>query len=142
MKRVYLAVVGSVVLALAGCGGEKGSSTAPPKAGTDTGGKPRTLTVKAPGDQSVVQDKTTEFKVSVTRDKFDGPVTVAVTDLPKGVSLVTTDMTVPAGKDSLAVTVKAAADAPAVKDHVVKVAAKTEGMPDAEATFKLDVKAK
>jgi len=145
MNRIHLVAVGVAVFALAGCGKEA-TSTAPAKPGTQAPGeKPgeiRKLTVKAPGTQNVTRDMTTEFSVSVDRDNFAGPIDIELRDLPKGVSIVTKEMTIPAGKDSLTVTVKAAPDAPVVENHVVKVAAKAKDMPEAVTDFKLDVKAK
>lgn len=145
MNRIYLAAVGVAVFALAGCGKE-GTSTAPPKPDTQAPGeKPgekRKLTVKAPGGQNVTRDMTTDFSVSVDRDNFAGAITIELRDLPKGVSVVTKEMTIPAGKDSLTVTVKAAPDAPVMENHVVRVSAKATDMPEAVTDFKLDVKAK
>jgi len=145
MSRIHLIAVGFTVFALAGCGKE-GTSSAPAKPGTQAPGeKPgenRKLTVKAPGTQNVTRDMTTEFSVSVDRDNFAGAIDIELRDLPKGVSIVTKEMTIPAGKDSLTITVKAAPDAPVMENHVVKVAAKAKDMPEAATDFKLDVKAK
>jgi len=145
MNRIYLVAFGVTVFALAGCGKEA-TSTAPAKPGTQApGDKPaekRKLTVKAPGTQNVTQDKTTEFSVSVDRENFAGPIDIELRDLPKGVSIVTKEMTIPAGKDSVTVTVKAAPDATAMENHVVKVVAKAKDMPEAATDFKMDVKAK
>jgi hypothetical protein len=137
-----MAVLGLVFVALAGC--DKGRSTAP---GTDPSrpGAERRLTVTSPGSQTVTQDRTDEMTVSINRDRFEGPVDVRLAELPKGVEVVTTDLTIPADKSSLKVTVKAAADAPPVSGHLVKVSATAKGqkdMPEANATFKLTVKSK
>lgn len=133
MKRSVAVAAGLV--ALAGC--NQGTSSAPATAPGQTA--PRRLTVRALYEHKVHRDGTDELTVTVDRDNFAGPVTVAVRDLPAGVSLVTTDMTIPAGKESLTVTVKATPDAPLVDDHVVRVAATAPDMPEASTTFKLDV---
>ena len=142
MKRALAAVLGLVFIALAGC--DKGTSTAP---STDPSrpGAERRLTVTSPGNQTVTQDRTDEMTISINRDRFEGPVDVRLDDLPKGVEVVTKDLTVPAGKSSLVVTVKAAADAAPVNDHAVKVSAKAKDqkdMAEATTTFKLTVKPK
>jgi hypothetical protein len=145
MKLISSTILSIGVLTLVGCGKES-TSTAPPKTDTQAPGeKPgptRKLTVKAPGNQSVVMDQTTEFTVSVDRDHFAGDIGIELRDLPKGVTLETKETTIPAGKDSVKLTVKAAPDAPAVEHHVVKVAAKAKEMPEAVSDFKLDVKPK
>jgi hypothetical protein len=109
------------------------------------GGASRRLIVTSPGSQTVTQDRTDEMTVSINRNLFEGPVTVRLHDLPKGVEVTTTDLTIPADKSSLKVTVKAAADAPTVTDHVVKVNAKAKDQqdtPEASTTIKLTVKSK
>lgn len=141
-KLLSLIAAGSLVV-LVGCNKE-GSSTAAPKPGHNPDAV-RKLTVKSPGDQSVTRDQTDEMTVSVDRDNFAGPVQIEVKNLPPGVSLVTTDMTIPAGKDSLTVTVKAAADAPVVEDHKAQVTARAEDqkdMKEAAVDFTIDVKAR
>jgi len=59
--------------------------------------------------------------------------------------VVTKDMTIPADKLTVTVTIKASPIATPVEGHVVTVAAKArdqKDLPEATATFKLDVKAK
>ncbi len=153
MKRIYieLASVGVAIIALAGCDNE-GTATAPATTGNPapaTPGTPapaaqerRKLTVTAPGEQNVTRDIATEFTVSVNRDNFAGPIGIELRSLPVGVSVITKEMTIPAGKDSLTVSIKATPDAPVVDDHLVKVAAKATDMPEAVTDFKLDVRAK
>ncbi|HKB37485.1 MAG TPA: hypothetical protein VKD72_13645 [Gemmataceae bacterium] len=141
MKSLYVITAGLLAVVLAGC--QTGSSTAP---GTNPQ-KPdqvRKLDVKIPvGEQNVTQDATNEVTVSVDRKNFNGPVTIEIRDLPKGVSVVTQDLTIPEGKDSVKVSFKAAADAPVVDNHVVSIVAKAKDMPETQpVTFKFDVKAK
>ncbi|AWM36585.1 hypothetical protein GobsT_56000 [Gemmata obscuriglobus] len=135
---VVLGLLGAV-----GCGKTE-SSTAPSKdpAKPNT---PRKLSVKAPSSQTVTQDRADELTVSVDRDGFSVPVTIELKNLPKGVTVETKDLTIPADKNSLKVTIKAAPDAPAVVDHVVQVVGKAKGeadVPEVASDFKLTVKSK
>ena len=142
IRFVHLAVVCGVV-AVAGCG-NTATSSAPSKDPAKPNA-PRKLTVKAPSGQTVTQDRADEMTVSVDRDGFSGPVTIELKNLPKGVTVETKDLTLPADKNSLKVTVKAAPDAPAVVDHVVQVVAKAKDqadMPEVASDFKLTVKTK
>lgn len=143
MKTAFCLAAGAALLAAVGCGKE-GSSTAPPKPGQSDA---RKLTVKAPGEQSVTQGETAKFTVSIDRTGFAGDVDIDVQDLPAGVTKVNSElMTIPAGRDSLEVTVKADPGAKPVEDHVVKVVARPKGNKDLPETtpapFKMDVKAK
>src|SRR3954471_12987092 len=139
IRFAKFAVVCSLVAA-AGCG--KSETSSAPSKDPAKPNTPRKLTVKAPGGQTVTQDRADEMTVSVTRDGFSSPVTIELKNLPKGVTVETKDMTLPADKDSLKVTVKAAPDAPAVVDHVVQVLAKAADMPEVASDFKLTVKTK
>lgn len=144
MKRFHIAALSLSLAAVVGCNKE-GSSTAPGTgAGTGSGDhkKDRKLTVTSPGSQSVSQDKTDEFTVSISRSHFTGPITIDFQGLPKGVALETKDMVIPEGKDSAKFLIKAAGDAAPVDEAVVKVVAKAADMPAAETDFKLTVKAK
>lgn len=143
MIRFAHMVVICGLLATAGCG-KTATSSAPSKdpAKPNT---PRKLSVKGPTSQTVIQDRTDEMSVSVDRDGFSGPVTISLKNLPKGVTVETKDLTLPADKNSLTVTIKAAPDAPAVVDHVVQVMAKANDqadMPEVASDFKLTVKSK
>jgi hypothetical protein len=145
VKKVYCLIAGVSVAALAGC--DKGTSTAPPTgAGANRGtSEVRKLTVTSPGEQTVTQDRTDEMTISIDRDNFASPVEIELTNLPKGVSVVTKEMTIPADKDSLTVTVKAAPDAPPVDNHKARVVARPKneaGLKEAAVEFDMDVKAK
>jgi hypothetical protein len=142
MKRVIPTLFSVMVLGLVGC--DKGTSTAP---STDPSrpNAERRLSVTSPGSQTVTQDRTNEMTISINRDRFEGPVEIKFDNLPKGVELVTQDMTIPSDKSSVKATVKAAADATPVNDHDVKVIAKAKeqkDLPEASVIFKMTVKAK
>ena len=142
IRFAHLAVICGF-LAAAGCG-KTVTSTAPSNDAAKPN-TPRKLSVKAPASQSVTQDRTDEMSVSVERDGFSGPVTIELKNLPKGVTVETKDLTLPADKNSLKVTIKAAPDAPAVIDHAVQVMAKANeqsDLPEVASDFKLTVKSK
>lgn len=142
MRRFMTIAGGLLVVAAIGC--QQGTSTDP---STDPS-RPRSerrLTVTSPGIQTVTTDRTDEMTIAINRDNFTGPVDIEVRNLPSGVDLVTKDMTIPADKGSLTVTIKAAPTAQPVNDHTVTVAAKAKDqkdLPEATTTFKLDVNRK
>lgn len=142
IRFAHLAVILGLLTAV-GCG-KTVTSSAPSKDATKPN-TPRKLSVKAPSSQTVTQDRTDEMSVSVDREGFSGPVTIELKNLPKGVTVETKELTLPADKNSLTVTIKAAPDAPAVVDHVVQVHAKAKDqsdLPDVSSDFKLTVKTK
>ena len=142
MKLLLSLAFAATTLVAAGCG--TGTSTA---VSTDPS-RPkaeRKLTVTVPGSETVTQDRPEDMTISINRDNFSGPVMIDVRTLPSGVSVTTQDLSIPADKSSVNVTLKAAANAQPVKDHVVTVGAKAKDekdLPEATATFKLDVKSK
>jgi len=143
MKRIYCALT---MIVLAGCN-SSGTSTAPGTGPHSDPAKnsPRKLEVTVSKDVTVTQDKTDEFNVSITRTNIKGPVMIGMPVLPAGVTLVTQDLTIPADKSSLKVTIKAAADAKALDKQKAKVTAKAmddKDLPEAAADFDLTVKAK
>lgn len=142
MSRLMLLIVCGLFAAV-GC--NKETTTSAPSRDASKPNTPRKLSVTSPGSQTVTQDRTDELTVSIDRDGFSGPVTIELKNLPKGVTVETKDLTLPADKNSLTVTVKAAPDAPAVVDHLVSVTAKAKDqsdLPEATTDFKLTVKTK
>jgi hypothetical protein len=139
MKRVYMGLFCFALVIPAGC--TTGSATAPSTNPAEPD-KPRKLTVNSPGEQAVKQNGTNELEVSIKRDNFEGPIKVELRDLPSGVEIVKQDMTIPAGKNSLKVTVRAKPEANVIEDHTVTVAAipNEKDMKEALVSFKLDVK--
>lgn len=138
MKMLYTAALSVGILLPIGC--EKASSTAPSTSGraNDT----RKLSVTVSGDHTITQDKTDDVMVMVNRDNFKDDVKLEVKDLPAGVSLVSTDLTIPGDKNTHTLTLKATADAATVKDHVFHIVAKAKDLPDVTVNVKLTVKAK
>ena len=142
MKRSYYAVCLTIVL-LAGCD-SKGASSAPGTGPYVDANKnsARKLEVSTSKDETVQQDKAKEFNVSITRSGITGPVAISLRDLPPGVVVETKEMTIPADKTSLAVTIKAAPDAKIVEKYKSKVVAKAidaKDLPEAFADFDLNV---
>jgi hypothetical protein len=139
MNRLIALAFAIAMGGIFGC--ETKSGTAP---STDPG-KPNAahkLSISAMDSHSITQDKTVEFMVDVTRTNFTEPVVIAVTDLPKGVTLDTKDLTVPSDKSRLTITLKAAPDAPPVTDHVFHIAGKSKEITTDPKSIKLTVKAK
>ena len=100
MKRVLCAVLAAGVVGLVGCGSQ-GTSTAPSKPGqTGNAGERRKLVVTGPSDQSVTQNGTEEMTVSVKRENFTSPVKIELSDLPKGVSVVSSRIRVETSRRS------------------------------------------
>lgn len=139
MKRLLLFALAFGLGAVLGC--ETKSGTAP---STDPNkpGETRKLSLTAMDSHSITQDKTMEFMVHVNRDNFKEPVTIEVRDLPKGVTLVTKDLTIPADKTDITLTLKAAPDAPTVSDHVFHIDGKSKDITTEAKPIKLTVKAK
>jgi len=135
MKKLIAIAMAFCLVGAVGC--EQKTGTAP---GTDPN-KPKRLTLRLVSSQSITQDKTDDMTVNISRTQFDDPVTIEVKELPKGVEVLTKDMTIAADKTLLTVQLKAAPDATPVTDHPIKVIAKGGGV-ETEETVKLTVKAK
>jgi len=87
---LYTAALSVGILMPIGC--EKATSTAPStKPGDASATRKVTATVK--DAQTITQDKTDEISVVVNRDNYKDDVTLQVTDLPKGVTVETKDLT-------------------------------------------------
>jgi hypothetical protein len=101
--------------------------------------------VKSPKEETIKQNGTAEVEISVSRENFKGPVELAFSDLPAGVTVVSTDLTIPADKDSLKVSLKADADAKVEKDQKARVTAKAKDqkdLPPDSVAFIIEVKLK
>ena len=135
MKRLIAIALAFGLVGAIGC--EQKTGTAP---GTDPN-KPKKLTLRVVENHTITQDKTDELTVTVTRSEHKDPVTVEVKNLPKGIELVTKDLTIPGDKNTLTLTFKAAPDAPP-GEYVYQIVAKTADIKADEANPKLTVKAK
>ncbi len=138
MRMLYLSALTVGILCPIGC--EKASSTAPSTSGRS--GDTRKLTVTTASSQTITQDKTDEIMVNVNRDNFKDVVMLEVHNLPKGVTVDTKDMTIPADKSSATITLKAAPDAATVADHTFQIVGKAKDIPEVTTNVKLTVKAK
>jgi hypothetical protein len=83
--------------------------------------------------------ETAKLEIKISREGFDDPVSIDITDLPAGVSVVEQDRTIANEKDKLTLTLKAEAAAKPVKGAVVKITAKGGKAQPITASFKLDV---
>ena len=113
MKRLTYGIAACALAAAIGC--NQGTSTAPGTGRTNSTNRSaddtaRKLTVSVRGNQVITQDLTDEITVMIDRDNFSAPVDIRFDNLPKGVSVVTREMTIPADKESMTVTLKAAPD--------------------------------
>jgi hypothetical protein len=135
MKKLIAIAMAFCLVGAVGC--EQKTGTAP---GTDPN-KPKKLTLRVSDSLTITQDKTDEFTVNISRSQFNDPVTIEVKDLPKGVTLETKDLTIPADKTMHSLTLKAAPDAPA-GDFIFHILAKGPGIESDTANVKLTVKAK
>jgi ABC-type Fe3+-hydroxamate transport system substrate-binding protein len=141
MKPGILFSIG-LALVLSGC---KSNTTTAPSADPSHPEKVRELTVKSPGDQSIKLNGTDEMSISISRKNFDSPVAIELRDLPVGVEVVTPDTTIPPGKTSLNLTLRAKPGTKEVTGHKVVVAAVPKGekdLPEVATDFKLTIKPK
>lgn len=99
----------------------------------------KTLSLTAAKEQTIEKNGTDKVDVSVSRTNFEDPVTIAVTNLPKGIELVDKELTIASGSKTITFTLKAAPDAVA-GDHQVTLTASAPGVPNNSQTFKLTVK--
>jgi len=111
------------------------------KVSVKKGAETKSVTVKAPEEVTVKQGDSAKIKVSITREKFDDDVKVKFKDLPQGVSVMESDMTIAKADKNGEFTLKAAPDAKTVDDHKVTVTA-WSGTITNDATFKLSIKKK
>jgi hypothetical protein len=132
MKWLTFVAVAGLVFGLAGCG-ETGKVKGP-------GGKE--LTVTAPAPVTIKQGDTADVTVSARRTKFDDPVDVEVSDLPKGVSADATKKTIEKGATSVKFTLTAANDANPEDGHKAKVIAKALDMKEGPLEFTVSIKKK
>jgi hypothetical protein len=128
---VVLALSGFLVTGGSGC--KKGET----KSAEGEGGKKLTLT--APPPVKVKQGEGTDIMVKIDREKFNDPVEISFSDLPKGVTVEggTIAKDVKEGKFTL----KAAADTKVVDGEEAKVTAKGGGL-EQSAKFKVTVEKK
>jgi hypothetical protein len=139
MRRLIALSLVAGLLGAAGC--ETKSGTAP-STNPNKPGDTRKLTIAVSGDHTITQGATDDVMINVTRSNHQDPVTIEVKDLPKGVSLDSQDLTVPADKNSITIRLKAAPDAMPVTDHVFHIVGKAKDLTSEVLNVKLTVKAK
>jgi hypothetical protein len=100
----------------------------------------RKITLVKPADQSVQRGSTEKVAIVVARSNFDGPVTIAFDNLPKGVSVADDGGKLEGNERTFVLT--ASADADLVDRHAVSVTARgPDGMSVTEQ-FRLSVQTK
>lgn len=138
MKKVFAVIA----LGLAGVLGCENKSGTAPSTDPNQSNAVRKLSIMASGDHTITQNETDDVIVTVNRDNFKEPVTLEVTNLPKGVTLDSQDVTIPADQNKITIRLKAAADAPATKDHTFQIVGKTKDIKSDAMNLKLTVKTK
>jgi len=133
MKWLSLVVMCGLVVGLVGCGQ---SST------TVQGSGDKKLTLSAPKSVTVETGGKAELKLTVKREKFDDPVTIEITDLPKGVTVQETDLKFDKGTTEKTFTLKAADDAAGEEGHKARVSASGGGMKAGPEEVTVNVKKK
>ncbi len=98
------------------------------------------ITLVKPADQSVKRGSTEKVAIVVTRSNFEGPVTIAFENLPKGVHIVDDGGKLEGNERTFVLT--AAPDADLVEKHSANVVAKgPDGMAVTEQ-FRITVQEK
>ena len=122
-----------LVLAASGCG-NRGPRT------TGTGPQGEKLSLSVPETPvAIKQGGEEKFSVTVGREDLEGDVELEINGLPKGVSIVEENRTIPKGKADLILTLKASPDAEIKKEAPVRVSATAGQVKVPAATFKLTV---
>jgi hypothetical protein len=134
-KFFYLVCLSTAIVGCNNTTTTSGTRVSPTSGETVT----KKLTLTAAKDQTISRNGSDKITISVKRENFNDPVSVALTGLPAGVAIVEKEMSIGASKDSVTLTLNAAADA-AVGDHQVTITADAPGMPRNSQTFKLTVK--
>lgn len=97
------------------------------------------LQMTAPADHSVERGNTNSIAIKVDRHGFEGPVDIAFSGLPQGVT-VPAGGSIPAGDSSRDFVLAATPEATLVKGHLVTVVASSRDMRVTQV-FKLSVEA-
>jgi hypothetical protein len=127
--RIFFLTAVVAVLALVGC--NKQSTTVKGKGG-------EILTLTAPKTVVVNAGETVLVKLAITREQFDDPVNIEFVQLPDGVTIVGTNMSIAKGEKEATFTLKAADDAKGM-GHAVKVSASAHGMKAGPEEFTLNI---
>ena len=139
MKWMTLVLAAMLAVTLVGCGEDKKDKDK--DKGTAKGSGDKELTLTPPGETTITQGKKEDVTVKITRKDFDEDVTVSFSDLPKGVSVLDTDMKIEKGKTDKKFSLEAKDDA-TEGTHTAKVSAKGGGMEVKNREFKIIVKKK
>ncbi|HYC78136.1 MAG TPA: hypothetical protein VEI02_10965 [Planctomycetota bacterium] len=109
---------------------------------TESNDRGASLTLVEPGDQTLERGETNQIMVAINRDNFSGPVTIRFENLPRGVTVVEPNPTIPAGERVKRFTLRADVDAAVVENHRVVIRADgADGLMVTEA-FNVTVKAR
>ena len=135
----WLSLVAAAVLVFnVGCSNDKKTTK-----GTGEGGK--VLKVTTPESLTIKQGEKKQVKVKISRDKFDDPVDIDISNLPEGVTISGGKPKVEKGATEVTLTVEATEKAPTKKGHKAMVSGTGGGVTTAnpeEWTINVEAKDK
>lgn len=106
---------------------------------TATGLAGQKLEISKPMDESITRGETGEVDINIDRTDFSGPVTVAVSNLPSGVVVTNSSLTIPSDDEKITLTLRADPTAQIVKDQVATVRVTSPTGVTVSETFKVTV---
>ncbi len=133
-----LGIACAVVIMVAGCESSSSSKRGASHDSTVRGPSDEKLTIMKPKDQDIARGETETVTVYLHREHFDGPVSLKVTNLPRGVEAV--DAPRQTSDNNAKIVLRATANADLVSNHNVMVTAEGPGGMRASETFNLTVK--
>ena len=139
MKRLIAMALTFGLFGGAGCDSKSGTA---PSTNPNKPGDTQKITITVSDDHTITQGETDDVKVMVNRSNNKDDVTLEVTDLPKGVTLASKDMTVPGDKNSITIMLKADPTALPIDNHVFHIIGKGKDAKTEPTNVKLTVKAK
>lgn len=116
-----------------------GATSACSKEAAASGTRGTRLSLTQPSNQTVTQGESNKILISVDRTGFAGPVSIALTNLPRGITAE--GDTIPSGETSRNVVLVAAPTAEVVDNRIVTVTVKGADISLTQ-TFELTVKAR
>jgi len=118
----WLSLMAAAVLVFnVGCSNDKKTTK-----GTGEGGK--VLEVTTPEALTIKQGEKKQVKVKISREKFDDPVDIDISNPPEGVTLTPSKPKVDKGVTEVTITVEASEKAPAKKGHKAMVSGSAPGV--------------
>jgi hypothetical protein len=137
MNTKTRALLGFVLVVACGC--HQSTTTGPYGYDGTSSVDVKRLTLTAAKEQAIRRGETDKILVLINRDNFSDPVTVRLTCLPKGISILDgKDAVIASGDSTTTMTIKAAADAE-LGPHQVTLSAEVAGIEKNSQVFRLTV---